>query len=117
MIQYSTADYAHMRRVREHAFIRIVGRLGPAHAITKMLGPLAWGRYDAAPSPGNEGRLRAEVAAKAFLDGYFAAINLWARDHDAKAQRVLIDEYPRGYSTAREKVLPTSASTTKISST
>jgi hypothetical protein len=105
MIAFSSDDFEHMARARIVAFKRIADALGENHAITKMMGGLAWGRYDCEPSPSNKG-LRAGAEAKGFLDGYFASLNLWARDNDTKAQRVMLDLYPRGYSKFREGMTP-----------
>jgi hypothetical protein len=100
MIAYSADDFAHMARLRVAAFRKIAEALGKNHAITKMMGGLAWGRYDCEPSASNKG-LRAGAEAKGFLDGYFECLNLWARDNDPPAQRTMLDLYPRGYSQFR----------------
>jgi len=55
---------------------------------------LAWGRYKAETGP--QPNLRTAIEAKGFLDGFFDALNLWARDNDTGAQRIMLDLYPLG---------------------
>jgi hypothetical protein len=100
MIAYSAEDFAHMARLRVAAFRKIAEALGKNHAVTKMMGGLAWGRYDCEPSPSNSG-LRAGATAKGFLDGYYQCLNLWARDNDTKAQLTMNNLYPHGHSKFR----------------
>ena len=97
-MNYGADDYAHMARARALAFKHIADQLGKDHKITKMMGALAWGRYSREPNP--SAGLRAYVEAKGFLDGVFDVLNLWARDNDGMAQRIMLDEYPRAYSKA-----------------
>jgi hypothetical protein len=98
MIAYTQKDYALMVSRRVAAFRKIAHRLGKDHQITKMMGGLSYGRYEG--DPGTDSSLRAWSGAKGYLDGYFACLNLWARDHDSGAQMIMLDEYPRGYAAA-----------------
>lgn len=92
----------HKREVREsvlsrrlRAFPKIAKELGEEHAITKMMGSLAWGRHPwdgALPLS-----LQDVIRAASGLDGVFHTLNLWARDNDYLAQRVLLKHYDGGY--------------------
>lgn len=95
---YKKADYEAMVRARIIAFTRIASELGEDHQITKMMGSLAWGRHGAEYGPG--GGLKDAVEAFGFLNGFFACLNLWARDNDRKAQKMMLDNYPRGMEVA-----------------
>lgn len=94
-INYSREDFQHMASRRKVAFKAIAAKLGKEHAITKMMGSLAWGRHDF--EEGADGNLRTAVEDKAALDGAFSILNQWARDHDPKAQRIMVELYPRAY--------------------
>jgi hypothetical protein len=98
MIAYKKEDYVSMARARVTAFQRIARELGPEHAITKMMGTLSHGRHQC--EHGTDFGLREAVEEKGFLDGFFNCLNLWARDNDGKAQRVMLNHYPSGYSTS-----------------
>lgn len=91
-----TADqWVRLVQARVSAFKAIAEALGKDHPLTKMMGPLAWGRHDAEWGP--DLNLRKAVYAVGFLDGAFRQLNLWARDHDTKAQTVMLRLYPRGF--------------------
>ena len=92
---YSKEDYLFMAQRRVSAFREIARKLGKEHAITKMMGTLAWGRHKAETGP--QPTLCSAVAMVAFLDGYFDALNVWARDNDSGAQRIMLENYPTGY--------------------
>ncbi len=96
MMNYKTEDYDWMAMKRRLAFQFIARKLGENHKITKMMGGLSHGRND---KEGNiEGHnLRSAVEEKGYLDGCFHILNLWARDNDRKAQKVLHEFYPSGY--------------------
>ena len=87
-----------MGRLRESALTQIARKRGKEHAITKMMGTAAWGRHPFETGP--EQRLRNAVEYKAGLDGMFHILNLWARDNDRGAQRIMLDIYPTNYSQA-----------------
>jgi hypothetical protein len=91
---YKRADYDQAARLRKAAFVQIGKKLGKNHPITKMMGSLAWRRHNA--EQGVDGNLRTAIREYSFLDGYFDALNLWARDNDTKAQRIMLDIFPRG---------------------
>ena len=81
-------DYILRGSLYEDRFRQIAHVLGKEHTITKMLGPLAWGRHnwELGPHP-----LLPQVVLRAgALEGYFAAVNMWARAHDKIAQRQII---------------------------
>ena len=92
----------HMMRLRVHAFQQIADKLGKDHPITKMMGPRSYGRHPFETGP--EVTLRNAIEGKASLDGAFDILNLWARDNDTEAQRVMLDIWPRGYSKYREEM-------------
>jgi hypothetical protein len=94
-MNYGANDYRHMVNIRTTAFQAIARKLGKDHSITKMMGTLAWGRFKCEGGP--SGGLREAVEAKGFLDGSFDILNLWARDNDSKAQRIMLEIYPSGY--------------------
>jgi len=77
----------------ETSFCEIAKALGPDHTITQMLGPLAWGRHDweLGPHP----LLPQAIRRSGALEGYFAAINMWARDHDRGAQVKILQIWHR----------------------
>lgn len=95
-MKFSAEDYRLMVRRRTSAFQTIAEKLGKVHPITKMMGTLAWGRFKKEFGP-DGGGLREAVEAKGFLDGSFDILNLWARDNDPKAQRIMLNIYPSGY--------------------
>ena len=81
-------DYILRGSLYEERFRRIATALGQDHTITKMLGPLACGRHDweLGPHP----LLPQAIRRAGALEGYFAAINMWARDHDRGAQGKIV---------------------------
>lgn len=95
MSDFSKNDYVMLEVGRKRAFQEIARRLGKEHAITKMMGTLAWGRYKG--ESGTNTGLRAAVYAVGFLDGFFDALNLWARDHDTNAQQVMLSCYSTSF--------------------
>jgi hypothetical protein len=82
------AEYILRGRLYEERFRRIAAALGKEHTITKMLGPLAWGRHDweLGPHP----LLPQAIRCLGALEGYFAAINMWARDNDRVSQGMIV---------------------------
>ena len=76
---------------RIEAFRLICKQLGKDHAVTKMLGSLAWGRHPW--ETGSHVTLENSIVLASALDGVYETINLWARDHDGKAQNTIIDIY------------------------
>jgi hypothetical protein len=92
---YTRQDFQFMAARRKVAFKAIAHRLGKNHAITKMMGSLAWGRHRF--EEGAEGNLRTAIEDKAALDGAFSILNQWARDNDRDAQRIMLDLYPSSY--------------------
>lgn len=94
-MNYSKDDYALMYLKRKSALQKIADKLGKDHQITKMMGTMAWGRNNS--EPGVSAGLREYVEAKGFLDGAFNILNLWARDNDLNAQRIMLSVYPSGY--------------------
>ena len=78
---------------RERALQQIATHLGKGHTVTKMLGPLAWGRHNWETGPNRT--LENSIVLAAALDGVFHTINMWARDNDTVAQRSIIDIYRR----------------------
>lgn len=98
--EYNKNDFLSMGRAREIALAQIARKLGKNHAITKMMGVAAWGRSDFETGP--EPKLRDAIEWKAGLDGMFCILNMWARDHDSAAQRVMLNLYPRGYKKAND---------------
>jgi hypothetical protein len=98
-MNYKKDDYNLMAHKRVYAFVSIARALGKDHAITKMMGSLAHGRHHFEQGP--SGNLQTAVREMAALDGYFDCLNLWARDNDPKAQRVMNDLYPRSFESAK----------------
>lgn len=97
-LRYKREDYNHMANLRRVAFKAIADKLGPKHEITRMMGSLAWGRSNF--EQGGDSNLQTAIREMSGLDGFFDAINHWARDHDSNAQRVMLDLYPRGFASA-----------------
>ncbi len=91
-MNFKKQDYDKMAVNRKIALMDIANKLGLEHPITKMMGSLAWGRHNAEQGP--ETSLRTAVREMAYLDGAFNVLNLWARDNDRKAQRIMLDLYP-----------------------
>lgn len=98
-MSYTRQDYDFMAMKRRHAFVEIASSLGKDHPVTQMMGSLAWGRHDAEQGP--HGSLRSAIREMSFLDGYFSCLNKWALENDRKAQRIMLEEYPRGFESAR----------------
>lgn len=94
-LRFRKKDYELMAHRRKIAFQGIARRLGKDHEITKMMGGLAWGRSNF-ETPLESG-LQDSIREMSALDGAFSILNLWARDHDTKAQRVMLDLYPNGF--------------------
>lgn len=82
------ADWIVRGAKKEAAFTEIARLLGENHRITRMMGTLAWGRHtwELGPNPLQVAAIRRDAA----LDGYFSALNLWARDNDQEAQKIMI---------------------------
>jgi len=94
-LAFTKDDYLYMADMRRHAFMEIAAKLGKEHAITKMMGGMAWSRSRAEQGP--EPTLHSAIREMAFLDGYFDALNLWARDHDYGAQQTMLNIYPSNW--------------------
>ena len=95
MTAYTKKDFLWMASRRLDAFQQIAKRLGKDHPITKMMGSRAWGRHK--DETGSQPDLRAAVLEVGSLDGAFDVLNLWARDNDPKAQRVMGELYPTNF--------------------
>jgi hypothetical protein len=80
---------------RKHGFRKIAETLGESHSITRMMGSLAWGR--SAADFGPDGGLQDVIRQASFMDGFFDCLNLWARDNDAEAQRVMLRFYSKSF--------------------
>ena len=98
-MRHKKEDYNQAAQRKVYAMQKIAKTLGEDHSLTKMMGSLAWGRHKAEQGP--EGNLQTAIIEMAFLDGYFAALNRWARDNDTKAQRIMLNIYPLGFSEKR----------------
>ena len=94
MVAYSNDDYVFMVLRRLTAFKKIADSLGKDHPITKMMGGRAWGRHRY--ERGTDVSLRSVVEEFGSLNGAFDILNTWAGEYDRKAQRIMIDLYPRG---------------------
>lgn len=90
-MKFTKLEWERTLRKRVHAFQAIATELGKEHAITKMMGQLAWGRHDWEYGP--DYGLQNVIVAAAALDGVFKVLNCWARDNDYAAQRVLVKHY------------------------
>lgn len=99
-VNLNREQYERLNSARRSAFKEIAKKLGPKHKITKMMGGLAWGRHRAEQGPG--GNLRSSIEEFGYLNGFYDALNLWARDHDHEAQRVMTTTMPTGYTGAGE---------------
>ena len=88
-----------MAAKRRTAFRQIARKLGKEHAITEMMGNLAWGRGDF--EGGMDSGLQDAIREMSALDGAFSILNLWARDHDTKAQRIMLDLYPMRFESVK----------------
>ena len=87
-------DYILRGSIYEDRFRQIADVLGKEHTITKMLGPLAWGRHNW--ELGSYPLLAEAIRRAAALEGYFTAINMWARDHDGAAQEKIVKIWYEG---------------------
>lgn len=85
------AEWEEILRKRTLAFPKIANTLGKEHPVTKMMGPLAWGRHSWEHGP--DYGLQDVIVAASALDGVFDTLNLWCRDNDLGAQRTLIQIY------------------------
>ena len=92
-------DYEARRSRQQRAFREIARQLGEAHAITKMMGTRAWGRHPFEGGP--EQTAKGVIYEVGAFDGAFDILNLWARDHDSRAQQIMVKLWP--FSWAREK--------------
>lgn len=91
----SKEDYLRFNLARVKAFTGIARKLGKDHEITRRMGSLAWGRSNAEQGP--QPTLRSVTEEFGYLNGFFDALNIWARDNDPKAQRVMLSVWPSGY--------------------
>ncbi len=94
-MNHSKEHYTTLVSNRVRYFKQIAEVLGKEHPITKMMGSLAWGRYDAEWGPGHS--LRDVVEAFGFLNGSFSILNMWARDNDQPAQTIMLSIWKSGY--------------------
>ena len=99
MIRYTKDDFALMARKRIHAFMEISRTLGKDHPICQIMGPLGWGRHNMEQGPDTS--LQGTIEEKAYLDGCFHILCIWAGQHDHKAQRVMLDLYPTCYESVK----------------
>ncbi len=90
-MDYHRIDYAWMADNRERWIKEICAELGPEHPVTLMFGNLSYGRHNYEVGP--ESTLRKEIERFAALGGYYDCVNLWCRDHDRKAQQVLLKRW------------------------
>ena len=97
-IIYTKMDFEFMASERRTAFVLIAKALGKRHEITRLMGSLAWGRHQF--EEGAHGTLRTAIREMSALDGIFHALNMWARDHDGKAQRTMLRLYPQVFRSA-----------------
>ena len=82
------AEWMHLAAKRRNAIQEIAKALGKDHAITSMMGSMAWGRHDWEGIPGTtQGAIRQASA----LEGAFWVLNIWARDNDSVAQSKMLD--------------------------
>lgn len=95
MASYNKDHYDAMCDLRRYAFQNIAKALGKEHEITKLMGPLAWGRNDFEPKP--DRKVADAHAEFGYLEGCFHILNIWARDNDVVAQMVMLKHWPRGY--------------------
>lgn len=90
MRNLTVAELASQVRQKESAFKAIADALGKKHPVTAMMGELAWGRYEAESSVSSpHARLRPLLMAHGYLDGCFHILNLWTRDNDRDAQKLM----------------------------
>ncbi len=92
---FTKAQYEHNYYQRLYAFKKIADALGKEHAITKMMGQLAWSRHD--HEPGIQPTKDSYVFATGVLTGAFDTLNRWARENDYSAQRKMLDIWPRSW--------------------
>lgn len=95
-MQLSAKQMAILSSHRTQAFRKIAEVLGKNHPITKLMGPLAWGRHEFEGGPDDKG-LRFEAMKLGYLIGRYDTLNTWARDNDQKGQRVMIDHWPTSW--------------------
>lgn len=96
-VHLSVDEMAALSNIRERAFKAIADALGKDHAITRAMGPLAWGRHEFQGGPDDKG-VRYEALKLGYLIGRFDSLNIWARDNDALAQRVMLKLWPHSWS-------------------
>ena len=84
------ADYLQEGTKRLSQFVSIAQALPKEHAIVKMMGALAWGRCQVEAGPGQV-TLAFAIRRMGHLEGCFHTMNTWARDHDRKAQDLMLD--------------------------
>ena len=94
-MRHKKEDYNNASRRKLSAMMKIARDLGEDHPLTKMMGSLAWGRHKAEQGPTRN--LQTAIIEMAYIDGYFEALNMWARDNDSAAQRTILNIYPLGF--------------------
>lgn len=72
----------------ERKFRSIAETLGKEHPLVTMMGELAWGRHNW--ELGVAAYLEQAIKRVGALEGYFEAMNIWARDNQPEAQRVML---------------------------
>lgn len=103
-VKPSKEQYAQMITARLAAFRAIANELGKDHAMTLLMGSLAWGRYGAEMGPSDQ-TIRKHAEAFGFLNGSFSVLNSWARINDPAAQRVMLKHW-RGVAGYQAMVRP-----------
>ena len=82
------AEWIRLATRRRNAIQEIAEALGKYHAITTMMGSMAWGRHD---WEGNPGTIQGAIRQASALEGAFWVLNIWARDNDSVAQSKMLD--------------------------
>jgi hypothetical protein len=97
--EYKKKDFEHMANKRRNALSVIADKLGKEHTITKMMGGMAWGRNNPEPHPGYGAK--DAIRGMGYLDGSFHILNIWARDNDRTAQKIMLAIYPMKWESAK----------------
>lgn len=89
---WTKEEYKRRERAAVRAFVNTAKELGKGHSMTRLMGSLAWGRHPFERGPSDQG-LKDCIYAAAGLDGMYQVLNMWGREYDTAAQRVLIDQW------------------------